>query len=79
VQSAVNSPRNRSRAAFVELQLLRCSRVIQRRTRETGMNINLVRANGIVMNGWPVLVAYAVYAMAFCIFVMTMPSVVLVA
>jgi hypothetical protein len=43
------------------------------------MNTSLVRTNGIVMDGWPVLVAYAVYAMAFCIFAMTMTSVVLVA
>jgi hypothetical protein len=37
------------------------------------MNTNLVRAN--VMDGWPVLVAFAVYAMAFYIFAMTMTSV----
>jgi hypothetical protein len=43
------------------------------------MNTNLVRANGIVMDGWPVLIACAVYAMAFYIFAMTMTSISLVA
>jgi hypothetical protein len=39
------------------------------------MNPNLVRANGMVIDGWPVLVACAVYALAFYIFAMTMTSV----
>jgi hypothetical protein len=43
------------------------------------MNTHLVRANSIVMDGWPVLVACAVYAMAFYIFAVTMTSVFLVA
>jgi hypothetical protein len=43
------------------------------------MNTNLVRTNGIVIDGWPVLVACAVYAMAFYIFAMTITSVLPVA
>jgi hypothetical protein len=43
------------------------------------MNTNLVRANAIVLDGWPVLVACALYAIAFYIFVVTMSSVFLVA
>jgi hypothetical protein len=39
------------------------------------MNPNVVRANGLVVDGWPVLVAFAVYAMAFYIFAITMTSV----
>jgi hypothetical protein len=39
------------------------------------MNTNHVRTNGIVIDGWPVLVAFAVYAIAFYIFAMTMSSV----
>ena len=68
-------------ATFPEVQLLRCSRVIQCRTREKekAMKTNLVRTNGLVIDGWPVLVAYAVYVMAFYIFAMMMSSVFLVA
>jgi hypothetical protein len=43
------------------------------------MKTNLVRTNGLVIDGWPVLVAYAVYVMAFYIFAMMMSSVFLVA
>jgi hypothetical protein len=38
------------------------------------VNTNLVRTNGIVIDGWPVLLAYALYAIVFCIFAMTMTS-----
>jgi hypothetical protein len=69
----------RGGATFVEVQLLRCYRVIQHRTREKRMNTNLVRTNSIVMDGWPVLVACVVYAMAFYIFAKTMTSGFLVA
>jgi hypothetical protein len=43
------------------------------------MSTNLVRTKGIVLDGWPVLFACAVYAMAFYIFAMTMTSISLVA
>jgi hypothetical protein len=39
--------------------------------RKKGMNINLTRAHGIVMDGWPILVAVAAYLLAFGIFAMT--------
>jgi hypothetical protein len=36
------------------------------------MNRDLVRTNGVVIDGWPVLVAYSVYALVFYIFASTM-------
>jgi hypothetical protein len=35
------------------------------------MNTNLIRAHGAVMDGWPILVAFALYLVAFGIFAMT--------
>jgi hypothetical protein len=35
------------------------------------MNIHLIRVNGTVMDGWPVLVAFALYIVAFGIVAMT--------
>ena len=32
------------------------------------MNTNLIRAHGTVMDGWPILVAFALYLVAFGIF-----------
>ena len=43
------------------------------------MNTNLVRSNGTVMDGWPLLVALSIYLISFCIFATTMTSVLLVA
>jgi hypothetical protein len=43
------------------------------------MNTNLVRMNGVVMDCWPVLVAYSTYVISFYIFATTMTSVFLVA
>ena len=60
---------------LAEVQLFRCCRVIHQRTRETGMNTNLVRTNGVVIDGWPILLAYTVYVISFCIFATTMTSV----
>jgi hypothetical protein len=39
------------------------------------MNTNLVRTNGMVIDGWPVLLALALYALMFCIFAMTSASI----
>lgn len=38
------------------------------------MNTNLVRTNDVVMDGWPMLVAYLAYVISFCIFATTMTS-----
>jgi hypothetical protein len=38
------------------------------------MNTNLIRAHGTVMDGWPMLVAFALYLVALGIFAMTMVS-----
>ncbi len=43
------------------------------------MKTNLVRTNGLAIDGWAVLLAFAAYAMAFYIFAMTMTSISLVA
>jgi hypothetical protein len=43
------------------------------------MNTNPIRTNGVVMDGWPMLVAYAAYVILFCIFATTTTSVFLVA
>ena len=43
------------------------------------MSTHLVRTNNVVTDGWPVLVAYAVYVISFCIAAATMTSVFLVA
>jgi len=79
VQACVIEFRDASGAGFGVMQLLFRCRVFPYRTREKGMNTHFVRANSIVMDGWPVLVACAVYAMAFYIFAVTMSSVFLVA
>jgi hypothetical protein len=36
------------------------------------MNINPIRAQGTVIDGWPIWVAFALYVVAFGIFAMTM-------
>ena len=41
------------------------------RTREKDMNTNLIRAHGTVMDGWPFLLAIALYLLAFGIFAAT--------
>jgi hypothetical protein len=38
---------------------------------ERNMNTNLIRAQRTVMDGWPILVAFALYVVAFGIFAMT--------
>jgi hypothetical protein len=38
------------------------------------MNTNLIRGSGTVMDGWPILVAFALYLVAFGVFAITMPS-----
>jgi hypothetical protein len=38
------------------------------------MNSNRVRTNRIVLDGWPILVAFAMYLLAFGVFAMTMVS-----
>jgi hypothetical protein len=38
------------------------------------MNGNLIRAHGTVMDGWPILVAFALYLLAFGILAMTTVS-----
>jgi hypothetical protein len=38
------------------------------------MNTNLIRAHGTVMDGWPNLVAFALYLVAFSILAMTTVS-----
>jgi hypothetical protein len=43
------------------------------------MNANYVRTNSTVLDGWPVLLAFSLYLMAFYIFAKTMNSVFLVA
>lgn len=43
------------------------------------MNTNLVRTNGVMIDGWPILLAYTVYVISFCVFATTMTSVFLVA
>jgi hypothetical protein len=35
------------------------------------MNTNLIRAHGTVLDGWPILLALALYLIAFGIFAMT--------
>jgi hypothetical protein len=36
------------------------------------MNTNLIRTHGTVIDGWPILVAFALYLVAFGIVAMTM-------
>jgi hypothetical protein len=36
------------------------------------MNSNQIRANRMVLDGWPILVVFALYLVAFGIFAMTM-------
>lgn len=36
------------------------------------MNTNLIRTHGTVIDGWPILIAIALYLIAFAIFAMTM-------
>ena len=43
------------------------------------MNTNLIRAQGTVMDGWPIWVAFALYLVAFGIFTMSMTPVMPVA
>ena len=43
------------------------------------MNSNQLRSNDMVLDGWPVLIVFALYLVAFCIVVMTMASGTLVA
>jgi hypothetical protein len=43
------------------------------------MNTDLARTNRLVIDGWPVLVAYSAYVISFCIIAMTMTSFFLVA
>jgi hypothetical protein len=43
------------------------------------MNTNHVRTTSAVLDGWPVLLAFSLYLMAFYIFAKTMNSVFLVA
>ncbi len=63
-------PRGRcGKSRSATFSLLPCFVVIGHR--EKGMNINLTRAHGIVMDGWPILVAVAAYLLAFGIFAMT--------
>jgi hypothetical protein len=38
------------------------------------MNSNQVRSNDLVLDGWPVLIAFALYLVAFGIVAMTMAS-----
>jgi len=38
------------------------------------MNTNLIRAHGTVIDGWPILIALALYLVAFGIFAMTTAS-----
>lgn len=38
------------------------------------MNTNLVRARGTVLDGWPILMAFALYLVAFGVFYMTTVS-----
>jgi hypothetical protein len=38
------------------------------------MNTNLVRAHGTVLDGWPILMAFALYLVAFGVFYMTTVS-----
>ena len=54
-------------------------RVIPYMTGEKHMDTNLVRTNGVVIDGWPILLAYSVYVISFCIFATTMSSFFLVA
>jgi hypothetical protein len=43
------------------------------------MHTNLIRTNRAMMDGWPILVAYSVYVILFCIIATTMTSYFLVA
>jgi hypothetical protein len=43
------------------------------------MNSNQVRSNDMVLDGWPILVAFALYLAAFSIVAMTMATGMLVA
>jgi hypothetical protein len=38
------------------------------------MNTNPIRAHGTVMDGWPILVAFALYLVALGVFAVTMVS-----
>jgi hypothetical protein len=38
------------------------------------MNTNQVRANEIILDGWPILIAFALYLVAFGIVAVTMAS-----
>jgi hypothetical protein len=38
------------------------------------MNSNQIRTNRMVLDGWPILVAFALYLVAFGIFALTMVS-----
>jgi len=38
------------------------------------MHSNRIRTNRMVLDGWPILVAFAMYLLAFGIFAMTMVS-----
>ena len=35
------------------------------------MNTHLIRTHGTVMDGWPIMIAFALYLVAFGIFAMT--------
>jgi hypothetical protein len=47
--------------------------------KENRMNSNQVRSNDMVLDGWPILVAFALYLVAFGIVAMTMAAGMLVA
>jgi hypothetical protein len=49
------------------------------RTRENRMNSSQVRTHEMVMDGWPILVAFALYLVAFGVVAMTIASVIPVA
>jgi hypothetical protein len=38
------------------------------------MHTNQVRSNGMVLDGWPILIAFALYLVAFGVVAMTMAS-----
>ena len=48
-------------------------------TRENDMNSNQVRSNEMVLDGWPLLIALALYLIAFGVVAVTMASGMLVA
>jgi hypothetical protein len=64
----LTQPEYRARPA---LQLFPPCRVLVLEDTERNMNTNLIRAQRTVMDGWPILVAFALYVVAFGIFAMT--------